>query len=77
MSREKDLGFVINLVTETCTFDGGFMCPVVTMLDCDCDVTLERDEAKFAIVKVPPDGMFVTLDLQQLRDKGLHAPTSH
>lgn len=77
MSDPKDPGFVIDLMTATCTFDGGFMCPVVTMLDCDHDVTLEEDEARFAIVKLPPEGILITFDLHQLEHAGRHPPTSH
>lgn len=78
VSRLENLGFVIDLVTETCTFDGGFVCPVITMLDDDGDVTLVGTEAEFAVVKVPPEERFVTVDLGRLRDAGFaNSPTSH
>lgn len=71
MSDEfRDPGFVIDLVTQTCVFDTGFVCPVVTMLDSRGDETLESEEAEYAVVRVPPDGLCITVDLQALQEEG-------
>lgn len=68
--EDDDVGFVIDLKTETCTFDGGLVCPITNILDRNGDDILdEEDEAPvFVVVKVPPEGMHLTVDLRELRD---------
>lgn len=78
MSDEyRDPGFVIDLVSQSCVFEGGFACPVVAMLDGRGDETIDPEEAEYAVVKVPPDGFCITVDLQALREEGHDKPIAH
>ena len=74
MIGDDDVGFVIDLKTETCTFDGGFVCPITNILDRDGEETLDKDEAVFVIVKVPPESWHLNVDLRQLRDEWVSPP---
>ena len=74
MTDEDDVGFVIDLKTETCTFDGGFVCPITSILDSAGEETLDKDEAVYVVVKVPPESLHVTVDLRELRDEWISPP---
>jgi len=77
MSGEyNDPGFVIDLKTETCTFEGGFVAPITSILDSNYDETLDQEDARYVVVKMPPDNYFVTVDLWQLRDEHV-SPSFH
>jgi hypothetical protein len=71
-----DPGFVIDLKTETCTFEGGFVAPITAILDTNGDETLDKQDVRYVVVKMPPEGYFVTVDIWQLREEHI-APTNH
>lgn len=62
-----DFGFVIDLVGQTVTFEGGYTTPITEMLDRRGDETETPADVRFVVVEMPPEGLWVTIDLDDLR----------
>jgi hypothetical protein len=63
----EDFGFIVDLVQQTVTFEGGYTASIAEMLDQRGDETDVPREVRFIIVEMPPDGIWITIDLDDLR----------
>ncbi|BAR61963.1 hypothetical protein ACFLEY_22540 [Bradyrhizobium sp. YCK136] len=69
----EDFGFEINLAEGTMTFEGGFKANITEILDRYGDETEDPEEARYIIVEMPPDGLWVTIDLSQVGPQHVQA----
>ncbi|SDK41104.1 hypothetical protein [Bradyrhizobium ottawaense] len=75
---DDDVSFVIDLKTETVTFDGGFVCPITNILDEKGEEILDHheDDPVYVVVRVPPEGRLVTVDIRDLDNEHIY-PSFH
>ena len=65
-SIAEAFGFVVNLVNQTITFDGGYTATIQRMLDQHFDDTEDENKVRYISFTMPPDGMVVSLDLEAI-----------
>ena len=73
----EDFSFVINLDAETVTFTGGFSLPIYEALDYRGDAVDDPKLVQFIVLVMPPDGLHVTLDLDDVATEAIGEEDLH
>jgi hypothetical protein len=69
----EGFGFVVNLINQTITFDGGYTASLTRMLDQHFDETDDNSKVRFISFAMPPDGMVVSIDLDLIEKEEIPA----
>jgi len=72
----EGLGFVVNLINETITFDGGYTVKIAEMLDYRGEYTDDLEAIEFISFVSPPDGLSISIRLDLL-DRDEVVPVLH
>lgn len=69
MSDENKESFTIDFASMSVVWQGGFSCPIVGMIDRFDMETDDPDQAEEILVKMPPDGIVVSMFMDDLNSE--------
>ncbi|MCA1379406.1 hypothetical protein I6F34_01035 [Bradyrhizobium sp. BRP05] len=65
---KRVVGFTIDFVSMSIVYEGGFSVPIVAMYDRFDMETDDPEEAEELLVEMPPDGIVVTMVMDDILD---------
>ncbi|WP_029083419.1 hypothetical protein [Bradyrhizobium sp. th.b2] len=71
MSADRER-FVVDFLSMSVVYEGGFSVPIVGMIDRFDEETDDPDEAEELLILMPPDGIVVVMDMADL-DRAIEA----
>lgn len=68
MTAEDNDRFVVDFQSMSIVYDGGFSVPIVGMIDRFGEETDDADEADLLLIRVPPEGIVLTMLMDDLEE---------
>lgn len=76
MTAEDNDRFVVDFQSMSIVYDGGFSVPIVGMIDRFGEETDDADEADLLLIRVPPEGIVLTMLMDDLEETIVRSGTA-